>query len=363
MQPERGNTIMAINPQVQALFTLLGISANPNEITGLNTQALETLVGGAGSDYILGQAGLLDTLNGNGGNDYLEGGAGIDAINGGAGIDTAGYANASNGVTVLMTVNGVGTAVGGDGLADTLTGIENVVGSNFNDTITGDNLANVLAGLDGNDTLNGGGGNDTLIGGAGADVLNGGAGIDTANYSTATGRVVLNLTTTARSVGDALGDTFTGIETVIGTNFDDIMQTGGTGSFTLNGGNGADRLASAGTGSCVLVGGAGHDLLFGDAAAASSDTFKFLAPTDFAAGDEIVYVLQNDKIDLSAIDADPNTPGDQAFHIGSGVGGIHISELDRITFEGFTGYIDVSINPVFPPPPNPPHLNENYFIF
>ena len=135
----------------------------------------------------------MDTLNGNGGNDYLEGGAGIDAINGGAGTDTAGYANASNGVTVLMTVGGVGTAVGGDGLADTLTGIENVVGSNFNDTITGDNLANVLAGLDGNDTLNGGGGNDTLIGGAGADVLNGGAGIDTADYSTSAEGVEVDL--------------------------------------------------------------------------------------------------------------------------------------------------------------------------
>ncbi|MBZ9600565.1 calcium-binding protein [Phyllobacterium chamaecytisi] len=346
---------MAINPQVQALFTLLDISANPNEITGLNTQALETLAGGPGSDYILGQ-----------GNDYLEGGAGIDAINGGAGgRDTAGYANASNGVTVLMTVGGLGTAIGGDGLADTLTGIENVVGSNFDDTITGDNLANVLAGLGGNDTLNGGGGNDILVGGAGADVLNGGAGIDTADYSTSTvGGVTVGLAG-AGSGGDAAGDTYSGIETVIGTNFDDVIGSGRTGSVTLYGGNGADSLTSVSTGSCVLVGGAGNDQLsglFGTGAV----TYKYLAPDDFVAGERIV-AFNNDKIDLSAIDAIPSTPADDPFHFGSDLGGIVITQQnsisDLITFGGgLVGVITVGLDVTFFGDPLRGHLTAADFI-
>ena len=207
-----GRAVMPVSPAVQALYSLLGITGTVNVIEG--TDAAQTLNGTAGSDYISGHNGLLDTLNGMGGNDYLEGGAGIDAINGGAGIDTAGYATAGSGVTVLMTVGGVGTAVGGDGLADTLTGIENVVGSNFNDTITGDNLANVLAGLGGNDTLNGGAGNDTLNGGAGNDTLNGGAGTsDTADFSTSTGNLNITVGQVA-AFGDGLGgqDTMTGIE-------------------------------------------------------------------------------------------------------------------------------------------------------
>jgi len=45
---------------------------------------------------------------------------------------------------------------------DTLTGIENVTGSAFDDVLVGSTLANILAG---------GGGNDTLTGGAGADIF------------------------------------------------------------------------------------------------------------------------------------------------------------------------------------------------
>ena len=50
---------------------------------------------------------------------------------------------------------------------DTLTSIENLTGSAFDDTLTGDADANVLSGRDGDDTLNGGAGNDTLDGGDG----------------------------------------------------------------------------------------------------------------------------------------------------------------------------------------------------
>ncbi|MGF1602402.1 MAG: GDSL-type esterase/lipase family protein [Thermosynechococcaceae cyanobacterium] len=54
---------------------------------------------------------------------------------------------------------------------DTLRNIENVTGSDFNDTLTGNTGANVLVGLGGNDILRGGGGSDTLTGGVGSDIF------------------------------------------------------------------------------------------------------------------------------------------------------------------------------------------------
>ena len=62
----------------------------------------------------------------------------------------------------------LGTASGGGG-NDTLLNIENVIGTNFDDTITGNFEANAINGLDGNDLLNGGAGNDILTGGLGYD--------------------------------------------------------------------------------------------------------------------------------------------------------------------------------------------------
>ena len=72
-----------------------------------------------------------------------------------------------------------------------LSGIENIIGSAFNDTLTGTTGANVMDGGAGNDSLSGLAGADTLVGGegytltggAGNDSLDGGIGIDTAVYS------------------------------------------------------------------------------------------------------------------------------------------------------------------------------------
>ena len=93
----------------------------------------------------------------------------------------------------------------GQGNIDTLISIENVTGTNFNDSLVGDGGNNFLQGaggvdfLDGgagNDILNGGAGNETnikgnigndvLIGGSGADRLEGGADADTFQYFSTT---------------------------------------------------------------------------------------------------------------------------------------------------------------------------------
>ena len=97
-------------------------------------------------------------------------------IDGGAGNDTASYSNSDLRVTVDLVA---GTATGsGHGAGDTLTNIENVIGSQFNDNLIGDGNANSLQGLNGDDDIVGAAGNDTLTGNAGSDTLTGGAGDD-----------------------------------------------------------------------------------------------------------------------------------------------------------------------------------------
>ena len=136
----------------------------------------DTLNGGDGNDVLIGGGGNNSLYGGNG-NDLLIGGPGNDLLDGGAGIDTASYASATAGVTVNLSLAGQQNTVGA-GL-DTLVSIENLIGSDYNDTLTGDSNANVLNGGLGNDVLNGGGGDDVLIGGRGDDTLTGGPGADT----------------------------------------------------------------------------------------------------------------------------------------------------------------------------------------
>ena len=149
---------------------------------------------GAGDDQFLGETGILDGEVSGGagddviwsgvGNDLLNGGTGRDKLYGGAGNDTATYEDSSASVRVNLASN---RGRGGEATGDWLFDIENLIGSNFDDTLIGDAVSNILEGGNGGDTLNGEGGNDflfgeggddTLIGGDGNDILNGGVGRD-----------------------------------------------------------------------------------------------------------------------------------------------------------------------------------------
>jgi Ca2+-binding RTX toxin-like protein len=149
---------------------------------------IENLTGGSGADSLTGSAGA-NTLDGGLGNDTLDGAGGADSLVGGGGIDTASYASQTGAVTANLTT---GLASGAAG-ADTLSGIENLIGGSGNDSLTGDGQANQLIGnggadtLIGNagaDTLGGGAGNDSIDGGADADIIAGGSGNDTIDGGT-----------------------------------------------------------------------------------------------------------------------------------------------------------------------------------
>ncbi|WP_186002346.1 calcium-binding protein [Mycobacterium sp. KBS0706] len=125
--------------------TLNGIE----NLTGSNVGG-DTLIGGSGANI----------LRGWGGNDLLRGGTGADTLDGGVGTDLASYYNSAAAVTLNLAA---GTGTGGDAQGDILAAIENLNGSNFNDTLIGNGGDNALRGLAGRDTLTGGGGADRFV--------------------------------------------------------------------------------------------------------------------------------------------------------------------------------------------------------
>jgi Ca2+-binding RTX toxin-like protein len=144
-----------------------------------------------------------------------------------------------------------------------------------NDVATVD-VSGHLSGLAGNDqlygnagsnTLNGGAGSDNLWGGLGADRLIGGddAGIDYARYDDANyGDLKIRLDAPGLNAGlAAAGDTFNGIEGVVGGSGNDVIY--GNDFFNvLFANNGNDFLAGGGGGD-IIVGGNGNDTAYGGA--------------------------------------------------------------------------------------------------
>ncbi|MCO6059569.1 type I secretion C-terminal target domain-containing protein, partial [Pseudomonas sp. MOB-449] len=109
--------------------------------------------------------------------EVIQGTSGNDVFNGMGGMDTVSYRQAGAGVIVTLD-SVVAQNTGGAG-SDTLSNIENLIGSAQNDTLTGNSGNNQLFGLAGDDLLLGGDGDDWLVGGLGADTLSGGDGKDT----------------------------------------------------------------------------------------------------------------------------------------------------------------------------------------
>ncbi len=255
-----------------------------------------TIVGTQISNFenIIGTSGV-NIIKGNNVDNLLEGHAGGDTLTGGgntAAGDTVSYNKSNAAVTVNLALN---TASGGHASGDTISGFENVTGSNgFGDNLTGSSGNNVLKGLGAVDTLNGELGNDTLIGGVGGDSLNGGGGLrDLADYSDSNAAVSVSINGAgSASGGHAAGDTLTAIEDLTGSAFGDTL-VGNIGQNILRGGAGADTLSSSnnndqlfgGNGNDTLNGGAGVDIIDGGA---GSDTVSFAG-----AGARITLTLDN----------------------------------------------------------------------
>lgn len=126
-------------------------------------------------------------------------------------------------------------------------------GSDSHDSISATAFNDILLGWGGNDSLFGGAGDDSLLGGKGADALIGGGGRDTASYADASEGLTVRLELPQSNSGDARGDSYSSIENVTGSAFNDLLYGDG-GDNVLRGGEGNDRLLSR----------AGNDSVFGE---------------------------------------------------------------------------------------------------
>ncbi|GAB5469402.1 MAG: hypothetical protein Kilf2KO_24320 [Rhodospirillales bacterium] len=281
-----------------------------------SASAVDNLSGGSGDDTIFSRGGL-DQLNGEAGDDVLLAGADVGVLfNGGLGVDYIGVRWRAGAQTIDLSAgtHGSGSAV------DRFVSIEGIRGSELNDTLTGDSGDNYFEGQSGEDrliggsgrdwalyhrtsdkvvadlsareadisrapsgaaayietdsfasieNLRGGGGDDTLrgnsvantlVGGSGADRLVGRDGFDSAGYLWAKSGVEASLKTNSGAKGEAAGDTFIGIEALIGSDHADTFEGGAIGA-KLFGKDGNDTLTPGSSGN-ILHGGQGNDRLF-----------------------------------------------------------------------------------------------------
>ena len=229
-----------------------------------------------------------DIFIGDAGDNTFAGLAGNDSIDGGAGSDWASYSSDIFAREDSQTLIGVvvdlgsGTATDSYGGTDTLTSIENAIGSMLDDTLTGSAGDNVFRGYGGNDTINGLGGTDTI------DYSQDQA------YSTnvfANGSAGVTVDLGAGTATDGFGntDTLISIENAIGTDAADTL-VGDAGANRLDGGAGNDLL-DGGAGVDILVGGLGADRFVYADGYASDSVADFLG----------VFGGQGDLIDLTGV--------------------------------------------------------------
>lgn len=164
-------------------------------------------------------------------------------------------------------------------------------GSTGSQTILGGDSADFLWGASGNDKFEGRGG---------GDILDDSLGADTASYAHAAAGVVASLAMPSANSGDANGDSYFSIEHIEGSGHDDTL-TGNAAANRLTGGKGKDK----------LKGKKGKDTfayrLTGESPAGSANRDEI---ADFNPGTASSAV---DSIDLTAIDANSEVNGNQAF--------------------------------------------------
>jgi Ca2+-binding RTX toxin-like protein len=163
------------------------------------------------------------------------GGAGNDTINGMGGWDAAAYGSSPTAINVNLTL-AIGNIQDGWGFTDTVTNVEEFVGSYYNDTFLGNTADQSFVGGKGNDTMDGGSGYDEV--GFGNDEA--GVTVRLGGWVGTTGSLPTGY---AGSAIDGWGDidVFKNIDGVEGSGFNDTI-TGDANNNRLDGRGGADTI-------------------------------------------------------------------------------------------------------------------------
>jgi Ca2+-binding RTX toxin-like protein len=289
--------------------------------------ALDNRIWGNWGINVLSGGNGDDMLDGHAGNDVLVGGEGDDTLIGGGDSDTASYASAAGAVRVSLALTTAQDTLGAgiDTLAampwETMTSIENLVGSAFADKLIGNEAANAL---------DGGGGADRMSGGAGDDRYVVDDSADKAVEASASGGTDLVESSVSFSLEGQYPENLalTGIGATDGTGnaLDNIIR-GNSAANILRGGSGDDKLYGR-AGNDVLRGGEGQDgFCFDTPLGASTNVDRIL---DFDRGDDTIF-LDRDvfrKVAAGTLSAD-------AFHVGKSAADAE----DRIVYDKSSGKI------------------------
>ncbi|HEY8572764.1 calcium-binding protein [Phenylobacterium sp.] len=333
--------------------------------------------GADGHDYLRGDAGK-DVIKAGDGDDLLYGNADDDELHGEDGWDRAAYASgATAGVKVDLNLQGTWQDTGSQGY-DYLTGIEHLSGTIFDDELIGDEGANWIwggsntTGVTGNDVIHAGKGDDLVEVGTGDHYLDGGDDVDVLSFfgnatDITSAGVEASLALQGSVQWTLQGNMeFKGFEGLSGSIYDDKLSgdgdanllAGAAGGDYLDGAEGDDTLLGdghvrayshgtgtsgpivtdidvtwngssfpggadtldGGKGNDSLTGGVGADVLWG---AGGEDHFVYTRAEDSKPTDrDLIMDLEKwDVIDLSGIDADVTTTGDDAFTLVAAFGG------------------------------------------
>jgi Ca2+-binding RTX toxin-like protein len=301
-------------------LTLLG----SGDINGTGNASNNTITGNDGVNILLGMDGA-DKLYGMGGKDNIDGGTGADVIDGGDANDII-HGGADNDTATGGAGNDSLWGDDGNDQLDGGDGADKLYGGAGLDKLTGGIGNDYMYGGDGTDTLTGGDGNDMLDGEIGPDKLYGGAGNDVYIVNEYNDVVVENLgegydVVRSSAATYTMGDNLEALELIAGAG--DIFGTGNDLANTITGNEGVNVLDGRGgvdtirgnDGNDVIIGGTGNDLLYGGS---GWDVFAVRQESVSLATLETdrIYDLDiagGDRVDLSAIDANANLAGNQAF--------------------------------------------------
>ena len=236
---------------------LIGARGNDRLVGGSGDDSLDGQVGddrmrgGSGADELIGENGT-DRINGGDGDDRVNGGPGPDEVDSGGGSDRI---VGEGGGDTLLSGDGEDLLIGGTGgeRMDGGRGADRIYGGLVDDEMFGGPGDDLLVGGHGVDAMHGGDGNDWMRGDTNRDIHFGDGGQDTASYATATPPgpagiegVNVNLATEEGLedepqliiVGDYKPpEPLHATESVVGSNYDDVLAGNGQGTARGLGGN------------------------------------------------------------------------------------------------------------------------------